>query len=89
LGEEEDFLERLTPGSLTKGEELDVGELCQLPPALQRRVIRKWLAQHEVSEPGFEVVEKVRGLLAGGAPARINLARDRHARRRVGKIFLE
>jgi len=52
-------------------------------------VIRKWLALREVPEPGFEVVEKVRGLLAGGAPARINLARDRHVRRRAGEIFLE
>ena len=89
LGEEEDFLETLTPVSLTKGEELNVAELRQLPSALQRRVIRKWLAQREMSELGFEVVEKVRGLLAGGAPARINLARDRHVRRRAGKIFLE
>ncbi len=47
LGEEEDFLETLTPVSLTKGEELKVAELRQLPSALQRRVIRKWLAQRE------------------------------------------
>lgn len=89
LGEEEVFLERLTPFSLTKGEELKVTELRQLAPALQRRMIRKWLAQGEIPEPGFEVVEEVRGLLAGGPPARINLARDRHVRRRAGKIFLE
>jgi len=89
LGEEEDFLETLTPVSLTNSEELKVADLRQLPPALQRRVIRKWLALHEAAEPGFEVVEKVRGLLAGGAPAKINLARDRHVRRRVGGIFLE
>ena len=89
LAEEEDFLETLTPAGLTNGEELNVPQLRHLPSALQRRVIRQWLAQREVSEPGFEVVEKVRGLLAGGAPAKINLARDRHVRRRAGKIFLE
>ena len=89
LGEEQDFLETLTPASLTNSDELNVAQLRQLPLALQRRVIRKWLALREVPEPGFEVVEKVRGLLAGGAPARINLARDRHVRRRAGEIFLE
>jgi tRNA(Ile)-lysidine synthase len=89
LGEEEDFLEKLTPVSLASSDKLNVARLRQLPSALQRRVIRKWLAQREVPESGFEVVEKVRGLLAGGAPARINLARDRHVRRRAGEIFLE
>ncbi len=89
LGEEEDFLETLTPVGLTKSEELKVTQLGQLPLALQRRAIRQWLAHSGVSELGFEVVEEVRGLLADGAPAKINLARDRHVRRRAGKIFLE
>lgn len=89
LGEEEDFLETLTPVDLANNEELKVIQLRQLPLALQRRAIRQWLMRKGVSESGFEVVEEVRGLLAGGAPARINLARDRHVRRRAGKIFLE
>ena len=89
LAEEEDFLETLTPESLTNGDALNVARLRQLPSALQRRVIRTWLAQRGVPESGFEVVEKVRGLLTGGAPAKINLARDRHVRRRAGKIFFE
>ena len=89
LGEEEDLLESLTPIGLTKGRELEVGQLRPLPPALQRRVIRGWLMERGVPDLGFAAVEEVRGLLAGGAPARINLPRGAHARRRAGKIFLE
>ncbi len=89
LAEEEDLLETLTPPGLTKSETLGVAPLRELPPAWQRRVIRKWLTHHAVIDVGFDDVEEVRRLLAGGAPAKINLARDRHARRRAGKIFLE
>ena len=89
LAEEEDLLESMTPSRLTKSEELPLKALRQLAPALQRRVVRQWLAQHDVSDLGFAAIEKVRGLLAGGAPARVNLSRDRHARRRSGQIFLE
>jgi tRNA(Ile)-lysidine synthase len=89
LAEEDDLLETLTPDALTTSDDLKVAQLRTLPSALQRRAIRKWLLRRGVSELGFEVVERVRGLLRGGAPARINLARDRHARRRAGEIFLE
>ena len=89
LADEEDWLETLTPEALTKSEELPVKLLRQFAPALQRRVIRQWLVQRGVSELGFAVVEKVRGLLAGGVPAKANLSRDQHARRRAGRIFLE
>jgi tRNA(Ile)-lysidine synthase len=89
LREEEDFLETLTPVNLTQSEELQVTQLRPLPLALQRRAIREWLRRNGISESGFVLVEEVRGLLAGGAPARINLTRDRHLRRRAGKIFLE
>lgn len=89
LAEEEDLLETLTPSGLTESEELPVRPMRELAPALQRRVIRQWLAQRGVAEPGFAVVEKVRGLLASSVPAKINLSRGRHARRRAGKIFIE
>lgn len=89
LGEEEDFLETLTPVGLTNSNELNVAQFRPLPPALQRRALRQWLTQRGVSDLGFAVVEEVRGLLAGGAPARVNLPRGGHARRRAGKIFLE
>lgn len=89
LAEEEDLLETLTPVSLTKSESLATVAILAQPPALQRRVIRQWLAQHAVADVGFDDVERVRRLLEGGVPARINLAKNRHARRRAGKIFLE
>ena len=88
LAEEEDLLDTLTPNSLTTGEELPVAALRVLAPGLQRRVIRQWLTIHGVSEVGFAAVEEVRGLLTQDAPAKVNLSRDRHARRRAGKIFL-
>ncbi len=89
LGEEEDFLESLTPPGLTKSKELEVAQLRPLAPALQRRAIRRWLNERGVPDLGFDVIEDVRGLLRGGAPARINLPRAAHVRRRAGKIFLE
>jgi tRNA(Ile)-lysidine synthase len=89
LADEEDLIETLTPVSLTRSVELEVAKLRALPPALQRRVIRAWLNHHAVADLGFDAIKEVRGLLGGGAPARINLPRGRHARRRAGKIFLE
>lgn len=89
LAEEEDFLETLVPVGLTKSKELNVAQLRQSPPALQRRVIRKWLAQRGVLDLGFSVIEEVRQLAAGGAPAKVNLPRAGYARRRAGKIFVE
>ncbi len=89
LAAEDDFLETLTPAGLTNEPELEVKRLRALSSPLQRRTIRKWLLQQGVSETSFEVIEKVKGLVAGGAPAKINLARGRHVRRRAGKIFLE
>jgi tRNA(Ile)-lysidine synthase len=89
LAEEDDLLETMTPLGLTKNEELPVKPLRQLAPALQRRVVRQWLLQRGVTELGFTMIEEVRELLAGGAPAKVNLSRDRHARRRAGRIFLE
>jgi len=88
-GEEEDFLETLMPVGLTNEEELRVAQLRHLPLALQRRAIRGWLRQRSVPDLGFTVIEEVRGLLAGGAPARTNLPRGGRARRRAGKIFIE
>jgi len=89
LGEENDFLENLLPLGLTKSKELPVPVLRALAPALQRRAIRNWLAAWEIPDVGFAVVEGVRHLLISNAPAKVNLAGNRHARRRAGKIFLE
>jgi tRNA(Ile)-lysidine synthase len=70
--------------------DLSVVKLRALPIALQRRALLKWLRAQNVSDVGFEVIERVRSL-ADREPrtAKVNLPRDRHARRRAGKIFIE
>ena len=74
----------------SSGVDLSVAKLRVLPVAIQRRVIFKWLRAQNISEVNFDVVERVRGLLDPSARvAKINLAQDRHARRRAGKIFIE
>jgi len=86
--EEENWIDRQLPAS--RDVELLVTKLRTLPVALQRRAISKWLREQNISEVGFDVVERVRSLLDPNArAAKINLARDRHARRRAGKIFLQ
>jgi tRNA(Ile)-lysidine synthase len=72
------------------GVELSVPRLRALPVALQRRTILKWLRAQNISEVGFDVIERVRTLLDHDATiAKVNLPRDRHARRRAGKLFID
>ncbi|HET9856544.1 MAG TPA: tRNA lysidine(34) synthetase TilS, partial [Chthoniobacterales bacterium] len=69
---------------------LSVAKLRDLPTALQRREILKWLRTQKITNVGFDVVESVRSLLNHDAPvAKVNLPQDRHVRRRAGKIFIE
>lgn len=89
LAEEEDFLERQLPLGLTTHDQLPVAALRKLAPALQRRVIRQWLFKQGVAEVNFDVVEAARNLLNSEVPAKINLSRGQHVRRRAGRIFLE
>jgi tRNA(Ile)-lysidine synthase len=87
-GEEEDWIDRQLPDSTNA--QLSVVKLRPLPVALQRRAILKWLRAQKVSEVGFDVIERVRSLIDQDARvAKVNLARNRHARRRAGKIFVE
>src|SRR5206468_2051996 len=87
-GEEEDWIDRQLPDSTNA--ELSVAKLRALPVAIQRRAILKWLRAQKVSEVGFDVIERVRSLIDQDARvAKVNLARNRHARRRAGKIFVE
>ena len=70
--------------------ELSAAQLRALPIALQRRAVLKWLRAQNISEVRFDIIERVRSLLDPTARlAKINLARDRHVRRRAGKIFIE
>ncbi|HEU5246453.1 MAG TPA: tRNA lysidine(34) synthetase TilS [Candidatus Udaeobacter sp.] len=87
-GEEEEWID----GQLSDSSdvELSVAKLRALPVAVQRRAILKWLRAQNISGVGFDVIERVRSLLdPTGRVAKINLARDRHVRRRAGRIFVE
>jgi tRNA(Ile)-lysidine synthase len=86
--EEEKWLDNEVPDSVNT--DLFVPKLRALPVALQRRTILKWLRAQKISEVGFETIERIRSLADRDASfAKVNLSRDRHARRRGGKIFIE
>ena len=86
--EEEKWIESELPDSTHA--DLSVAKLRGLPIALQRRAVLKWLRAQNVSDVGFEAIERVRSLADRVAhTAKVNLPQDRHARRRAGKIFLE
>ena len=86
--EEENWIETQLPDETAA--ELSVLELRKLPTALQRREILKWLRLRKTSNVGFDVVENVRTMLdPDSRVAKVNLSRDRHVRRRAGKIFIE
>ena len=67
---------------------LPVPLVNNLPEALQRRLIHRWLKLHDARDVGFEVVERVRSL-CHERTAKTNLAGDRHVRRRGMKLFIE
>jgi tRNA(Ile)-lysidine synthase len=70
--------------------DLAVKELREEPRALQRRRIQRWLLAQGVTDLDFDTIELVRALIEpDAAHAKTNLPRDRHARRRAGKLFLE
>ena len=86
--EEENWIESELPDATEAN--LSVVKLRTLPIALQRRAILKWLRAENISEIGFDVVERVRSLVDRDARiAKVNLPRDRYARRRAGNIFIE
>jgi tRNA(Ile)-lysidine synthase len=66
-------------------------QLLNLPIALQRRIIRRWLMEQELPDVGFVEVERIRELFihSTAGPAKVNLPGNIHARRRAGILFLE
>jgi tRNA(Ile)-lysidine synthase len=86
--DEENWIDSKVPDSANA--DLSVLGLCALPIALQRRAILKWLRAQNISEVGFDLIERVRSLAdQKTSVAKINLPRDRHVRRRAGRIFIE
>jgi len=86
--EEEKWIEDQLPDA--NDDDLVVAKVRDLPIALQRREILKWLRARKITNVGFAVVEDVRSLLDHESRvAKVNLPQDRHVRRRAGKIFIE
>ena len=71
------------------GASLEVEYLRSLSVAMQRRCIHAWLRRHGVEDAGFTEVEAVRSLLHEPRKAKVNLARNRCARRRAKRLFLD
>jgi tRNA(Ile)-lysidine synthase len=88
--DEENWIDNQVRVSPNRDDHLSVKELRILPIALQRRTILKWLRAQNISEIGFDAIERVRSLLDPTAHvAKVNLAKDRHVRRRAGKLFID
>jgi tRNA(Ile)-lysidine synthase len=86
--DEEKWIESELPDSTHA--DLSVVKLRALPIALQRRALLKWLRAQNVSDVGFDAIERVRSLADRDVRiAKVNLPGNRHARRRGGKIFIE
>ena len=86
--DEEKWIESELPDSTDA--DLSVVTLRVLPIALQRRALLKWLRAQNISNIGFDAIERVRSLVDRDARvAKVNLPENRHARRRAGRIFIE
>ena len=86
--DEDEFLDTLLP-SAWKQAELKLTAVRELPRALQRRLIYRWLHARAVDNVGFKEVESVRNLVFNDYPAKVNLAGNRHCRRRAGVLFVQ
>jgi len=87
LREEESWMASLVPKVENA---LCCATLRELPPALRRRIVLRWLRQANIPEPGFADTNLVLSLLdVRNGPAKVNLPGNWHARRRAGSLFLE
>ena len=88
--DESEWLSTLIGSEQLEGNDLSLKKLRAEPRALQRRIIQRWLQSREVPDLDFETIERVRALLdPKPKSAKTNLPRNRYARRRAGKIFIE
>jgi tRNA(Ile)-lysidine synthase len=87
LRDEESWMASLVP---EVEQTLRCETLRKMPPALQRRVVLRWLRCANIPEPGLAETNRVLSLLdSQKGPAKINLPGNWHARRRAGMLFLE
>lgn len=85
--EEESFLDSSVPAARVN---LDVMELRNLPVALQRRAVVRWLRLKQVPNLAFDLVERIRALAEPASRiSKLNLPGEKHARRRAKRIFIE
>lgn len=88
--EEDTTLATLVPTQLAAVGALALKPLRDMSVALQRRTLRDWLRTSHIPDVGFDLIERIRQLLEPSArAAKTNLPRDRHVRRRAGKLFIE
>jgi tRNA(Ile)-lysidine synthase len=88
--DEAEWMESFVDFRATVSGVLAVSDLRRQPRALQRRTIHRWLQSRKVEDLDFDTIERVRALLdPDPREAKTNLPRDRHARRRAGKLFVE
>lgn len=89
LASEEEWLESLVADE-AQSAQLDVRAFRRKPLAHQRRLLRAWLANRTKGAIGFETIEAARALaLSDRQPAKLNLPRLFHLRRRAGQLFIE
>jgi len=89
LAAEDDWLEDLVH-ERAGAVQIETRLLRREPVALQRRWLRAWLRARTGSEMSFEMVEGARAVaLSNDKPAKMNLPRGCHLRRRAGKLFVE
>jgi tRNA(Ile)-lysidine synthase len=88
--DEETLLDSLIDPALFTTVAIDLRPFRKLPIALQRRAIVRWLRTREIADVGFDLVENIRALTKPDAEvSKVNLPRNRHVRRRGGKLFIE
>jgi tRNA(Ile)-lysidine synthase len=89
LAAEDDFLDEWAYARASAAQ-IETRHLAREPVALQRRWLRAWLRVRTGSEIDFETVERARDLASSNeSPAKMNLPRGYHLRRRAGKLFVE
>ena len=89
LAAEDDALEELVR-IRAAATQLETRRLRREPVAIQRRWLRAWLRKRTGIECDYDTIERARSLALGTtAPAKTNLPRGWHLRRRAGKLFVE
>jgi hypothetical protein len=89
LASEDEALEGLVCARAGSAQ-LETRRLRREPVALQRRWLRAWLRERTGIECDYDTIERARALALGTTmPAKTNLPRGWHLRRRAGKLFVE